>query len=310
MTDRESAVRAEPSEQRDVGAGAESRAVGWWSGSALGGLGLVVAAVCIQAPSGLWKLPPAAHWAAFFLVLGAVGLMLAVPAALHGWLLELLVRAARARKSGSLLLLASGAFMAGRLLGVGLEGDASANGPMIQVARGDGQVVEAQWVRAEELPDSSPDVAGAFVRILDNSIFVNETEGGFVIAKGDDGSFHTANATGKRGKIMFPDNSPASPVHRGHIQGTGNTAGKCLMQGRPRPGIQYAVSIVTTHRGTTDIKRVLRNVCRMNGNIPRQVMVQSTDKGLRGKTRARPEADNLTPGMDTGISPASHSNPN
>jgi hypothetical protein len=73
---------------------------------------------------------------------------------------------------------------------------------MLQVSTADGQVVEAQWVKAEEVPDHPPDVAGVFVRRLDNSFFVDETEGGFVLARGDDDSFRVANATGKISEII------------------------------------------------------------------------------------------------------------
>jgi hypothetical protein len=99
------------------------------------------------------------------------------------------------------LLLAGGAFMAGRLLGAGRE-DGAGSKPMVQVSTADGQMVEAEYVRAEGLPDGYPDVAGAYVRMEDNSIFVDETEGGFVVAKRDDGSFGVANATGKISEVV------------------------------------------------------------------------------------------------------------
>lgn len=101
----------------------------------------------------------------------------------------------------SLALLAGGAFMAGRLLGAGRMASTGA-GPVVQVSTGNGQVVEAEWVRAEELPDESPEIVGAYERMQDNSIFVNETEGGFVIARGDDGSFDVSNTTGKISEVV------------------------------------------------------------------------------------------------------------
>lgn len=100
------------------------------------------------------------------------------------------------------LLLAGGAFTAGRLLGLGFKGGASGNGAVIQVATGNGQVVKAEWVRAPELPAEEPAVAGAFVRREDNCFFVNETEGGFVISKGEDGSLSVTNTTGKVSEIV------------------------------------------------------------------------------------------------------------
>jgi hypothetical protein len=105
------------------------------------------------------------------------------------------------------LLLAGGAFMTGRLLGAGRDGDARRGGSMIQISSGDGQVVEAEFVKAEALPDRVPDVAGVFERRLDNSIFVNETEGGFRIAMGEDDSLSVTNATGKITEIVVTSES-------------------------------------------------------------------------------------------------------
>jgi hypothetical protein len=101
-----------------------------------------------------------------------------------------------------ILLLAGGAFMVGRLLGAGLEGDRDGDGRMVQVTTEDGQVVEAELVRAEEVPDRPPDVVGVFERRLDNSIFVDETEGGLALAVGQDGSLSVVNATGKISEIV------------------------------------------------------------------------------------------------------------
>jgi hypothetical protein len=98
------------------------------------------------------------------------------------------------------LFLAGGAFVAGRLLNAssGRGGD----GPMIQIGTGNGQVIKAEWVRAADLPAEDPDVAGAFARREDNSFFVNETEGGFVLAKGEDGSLSVTNTTGKVSEVV------------------------------------------------------------------------------------------------------------
>lgn len=100
------------------------------------------------------------------------------------------------------LLLAGGAFAAGRLLGLGFQEEASGSGAMIQVADGNGQVVKAEWVRSPELPAEEPDVAGAFDRREDNCFFVNETEGGFVISRGEDGSMSVTNTTGKVSEVV------------------------------------------------------------------------------------------------------------
>jgi hypothetical protein len=100
------------------------------------------------------------------------------------------------------LLLAAGAFTAGRLLGLGFLEEESGSGGMIQVANSEGQVVKAEWVRSPELPAEEPDVAGAFVRREDNCFFVNETEGGFVLSGDGDGSLSVTNTTGKVSEIV------------------------------------------------------------------------------------------------------------
>jgi hypothetical protein len=98
------------------------------------------------------------------------------------------------------LLLAGGAFVAGRLLSAGSETDD--DGPTLKIANGSGQVTNAQWIQAEEYPDSEPDVAGAFARRQDNSLFVNETEDGFVLTRNDEGVFSVANATGQIHEVV------------------------------------------------------------------------------------------------------------
>jgi hypothetical protein len=99
------------------------------------------------------------------------------------------------------LLLAGGAYMGGRLLGAGPEaGDTE--GPTIKIGMGKGPLVEAQWVKAEECPAEDPDVAGAFARRQDNSIFVDETEDGFRISQDDSGSFSIVNTTGQIHEVV------------------------------------------------------------------------------------------------------------
>lgn len=99
------------------------------------------------------------------------------------------------------LLLAGGAYMGGRLLGAGPEaGDG--DGPTIKIGMGKGPLVEAEWVRAEECPASDPDVAGAFDRRQDNSIFVNETQDGFRISQDESGSFSITNTTGQIHEVV------------------------------------------------------------------------------------------------------------
>jgi hypothetical protein len=63
-------------------------------------------------------------------------------------------------------------------------------------------MVEADWVQAEELPESPPDIVGVFSQRQDNSIFVDETVGGFVLSPDDDGSVSVSNATGQISEIV------------------------------------------------------------------------------------------------------------
>ncbi len=100
------------------------------------------------------------------------------------------------------LLLAGGAFMAGRLLGEGGGDLGSGGGPKVGIGTGNGNMTEVDFVRAEELPEEPPDVIGAYERRQDNSIFVNETDGGFVLGKDDDGTLSVTNTTGKISEVV------------------------------------------------------------------------------------------------------------
>jgi len=100
------------------------------------------------------------------------------------------------------LLLAGGAFMAGRLLGKVGRNPGSGDGLKVSIGTGNGNVTEVDFVRAEELPEEPPDVAGAYERRQDNSIFVNETDGGFALGKNDDGTLSVTNATGKISEVL------------------------------------------------------------------------------------------------------------
>ncbi len=100
------------------------------------------------------------------------------------------------------LLLAGGAFMTGRLLGEGGGSSGSDDGLKVKIGTGNGNVTEVDYIRAEELPEESPDVAGAFERRQDNSIFVDETNGGFALEKDDDGNLAVTNATGKISEVV------------------------------------------------------------------------------------------------------------
>jgi hypothetical protein len=98
------------------------------------------------------------------------------------------------------LLLAGGAFVAGQLLSQGAEPFGSGSGK-VKIGTG-GRVAEVDFVKAEELPEESPAVVGVFERRKDNSIFVDETDGGFVLSPNDDGTLSVANATGKISEIV------------------------------------------------------------------------------------------------------------
>ena len=99
------------------------------------------------------------------------------------------------------LLLAGGAYMAGQLLGAGPE-TGNTDGPTIKVGTGKGPLTEVVFVRAEENPTTDPDVAGAFDRRQDNSVFVNETKDGFHISQDESGSFAITNTTGKIHEVV------------------------------------------------------------------------------------------------------------
>jgi hypothetical protein len=105
------------------------------------------------------------------------------------------------------LVLVGAAFMAGRLLGAGLEDGGNGNEAMAHVTTANGQTVKSEFVRCPNLPDRSPDVAGAYERREDNSIFVNETEDGFHLSKSEDGSFSVANTTGKISELVVTNES-------------------------------------------------------------------------------------------------------
>jgi hypothetical protein len=100
------------------------------------------------------------------------------------------------------LLLAGGAFTAGRLLGQGGDNLASGDGVKAKIGTGNGNMTEVDFVKAEELPEEPPDVVGVFERRQDNSIFVDETDGGFTLAPNEDGALSVTNATGKITEVV------------------------------------------------------------------------------------------------------------
>lgn len=98
------------------------------------------------------------------------------------------------------LVLAAGAFVGGRLLGATAGG--GGGGGTVRISTGNGQEIRAQFVQAEEMPDKDPDVAGAFARRQDNSLFIDKTEGGFAVARNDDGSLSVTNTTGQIAEVV------------------------------------------------------------------------------------------------------------
>jgi hypothetical protein len=100
------------------------------------------------------------------------------------------------------LLLVSGAFMVGRLLGQGVGNPGAGDDAKVGIGSSNGEITEVDFVKAEELPEEPPDVVGVYARRQDNSIFVDETDGGFVLAPNDDGTLSVANATGKISEIV------------------------------------------------------------------------------------------------------------
>ena len=100
------------------------------------------------------------------------------------------------------LLLTAGAFVAGRLLGEGAGNYGSGDGAKVGIGTGNGNVTEVDFVRAEEVPEESADVVGAFSRRQDNSIFVDENDGSFAFAQNEDGTWSAANTTGKISEVV------------------------------------------------------------------------------------------------------------
>jgi hypothetical protein len=90
----------------------------------------------------------------------------------------------------ALVLLLAGAYVAGRLLNEGL-GPIRVGGGNVTISSGDGSMIEAEYVPADELPDSPSEIAGLFSRREDNSIFVRETDGGFRISMDKEGNVST-----------------------------------------------------------------------------------------------------------------------
>jgi hypothetical protein len=89
-----------------------------------------------------------------------------------------------------LVLLAGAAFVGGRLLNqqtqIGRD-----NGPGLSGVSAGGQTTSIEIVKAKELPDTEPEVAGLFAERKDNSIFVTTGNGAFTVAVGEDGAVKT-----------------------------------------------------------------------------------------------------------------------
>jgi len=123
------------------------------------------------------------------------------------------------------LILAGGAFVAGRLLGSG-PAAAGEDGQTIKIGMGEGPLVEAVWVPAPECPASEPDVAGAYDRRQDNSLFINETEDGFRISQDDTGSFSITNTTGSIREVVVTGETAV------YVDLTNNNIDEALLDGK------------------------------------------------------------------------------
>ena len=66
---------------------------------------------------------------------------------------------------------------------------------------------------------------------------------------------------------------------------------------------------VFTADGMPDIKGVINSICCFNRHIPGQVIIEPADKCFGGERRFCPEADNLTLGVNAGISAAGRLHP-
>ncbi len=89
-------------------------------------------------------------------------------------------------------LLASAAFVGGRLLNQQTQIGHDNGAGLSDVSAG-GQTTSIEIVKAKELPDTEPEVAGLFAERKDNSIFVTTGNGAFTVAVGEDGAVKTQN---------------------------------------------------------------------------------------------------------------------
>ena len=93
------------------------------------------------------------------------------------------------------LVLAGAAFLAGRMLNSSEASSAAGGGPQMVMARddGSGQVIFNLDIKpAPELPNTSPEVAGLYVRREDNSIFVGTGEIEVLIEADETGEVNTS----------------------------------------------------------------------------------------------------------------------
>ena len=131
------------------------------------------------------------------------------------------------------LLLVGGAFMIGRFLGADQDEVSGTGGKTVTISTADGQVVKAEWVPSPDLPDRQPDIAGSFSHQEDNRIFVDQTEGGFVLSKGQDDTFSVANATGKLAEIVVTNETEILLDETGFDTGEALSDGKLYQQVEP-----------------------------------------------------------------------------
>ena len=80
-------------------------------------------------------------------------------------------------------------------------------------------MIEAQFERAEELPEERPEVMGFFSRREDNSVYVRETTGdGMMISVGEDGSVSTNAGDDETEVVVTGDTLIYVDVTAGHVE--------------------------------------------------------------------------------------------
>jgi len=114
-----------------------------------------------------------------------------------------------------IVLLATAAFVGGRLLNNSATPGNASGGVQIVTGGGDGSQAITTQLKIEpapELPDTPPDVTGIFSRLEDNSVFVNSGNGSFGLFISEDGSVQTSGGdSGEETEIVV---TPETQVYK------------------------------------------------------------------------------------------------